>query len=210
VAEFDQEIAELAARYGAPRRVDAPIHDGFFDPIHNPDRVGEVCMVVRRSNGKVLLSIKTFYPRGAYRLPTGGIRHGERILDALLRETAEETGLETQLRRFLAAIAYWPAGGSRGAKPPAPLFHTFAFLLDETGGRLEARDEAERIEGYVEVDPAQLDEVADRLEHVTSAASVDIGGDWADWGRFRAVVHRVVWESLSDERFTREERNRQP
>jgi len=198
VAEFDREIAELAARYGAPRRVDAPIRDGFFDPIHDPDRVGEVCMVVRRPNGKVLLSIKTFYPRGAYRLPTGGIHHGERILDALLRETAEETGLETRLRRFLAAIAYLPAGGSRGAKPPAPLFHTFAFLLDESGGRLEARDEAERIEEYLEVDPAQLGAVADRLEQVTSSPSVDIGGDWADWGRFRAVVHRVVREALAE------------
>src|SRR2546425_1084616 len=115
MTEFDREIAELAARYGEPLRVDAPIHDGFFDPIHNPDRVGEVCMVVRRPNGKILLSIKTFYPRGAYRLPTGGIHHGERILDALRRETAEETGLETQLRRFLAAIH---SRGARGQGPP--------------------------------------------------------------------------------------------
>ena len=202
MTEFDREIAELAARYGEPLRVDAPIHDGFFDPIHNPDRVGEVCMVVRRPNGKILLSIKTFYPRGAYRLPTGGIHHGERILDALRRETAEETGLETQLRRFLAVIHY----RSRLSPNGAPIFHTFAFLLDETGGKLEARDEAERIEEYVEVDPAQLGEVASRLEQVTTAPSVEIGGDWADWGRFRAVVHRVVWERLSDERFTREER----
>ena len=195
MTEFDQEVAELAGRYGEPRRVDATINDGFFDPIHNPDRVGEVCMIVRRPNRKVLLSIKTFYPRGAYRLPTGGIHHGEGIFDALVRETLEETGLETTIRRFLAAIAYRPRSSPDGP----PIFHTFAFLLDEVGGMLEARDREERIEEYREVDPAELLAVADGLERVTSMHSVDIGGDWADWGRFRAVAHRVVHEALAKE-----------
>ncbi|OLC12679.1 MAG: hypothetical protein AUH44_00110 [Chloroflexi bacterium 13_1_40CM_68_15] len=195
MTEFDQEVAELAARYGEPRRVDATINDGFFDPIHNPDRVGEVCMIVRRPNRKVLLSIKTFYPRGAYRLPTGGIHHGEGIFDALVRETLEETGLETTIRRFLAAIAYRPLSSPDGP----PIFHTFAFLLDEVGGMLEARDREERIEEYREVDPAELPAVADGLERVTSMHSVDIGGDWADWGRFRAIAHRVVHEALAKE-----------
>ena len=195
--DFGPEIAELAARYGEPRRIEALIHDGFLDPIHKPDRVGEVCMVVLRPSGNVLLAIKTFYPRGAYRLPTGGIRLGERILDALLRETAEETGLDTAVRRFLAHVIYRPADGSLSSASGAPLFHTFAFLLDETGGTLGVQDEAERIEEFVEVAPSRLVEVAERLERVTSARSEDIGGDWADWGRFRAVVHRVVHEALA-------------
>src|SRR2546427_9724952 len=97
-------------------------------------------MVIRRPNGNVLLAIKTFYPRNAYRLPTGGVRHGERILDALLRETAEETGLETVVRRFLAHVTYRGTAASLGAPPSAPLFNTFAFLLDETGGTPRARD----------------------------------------------------------------------
>ena len=195
--DFGPEIAELAARYGEPRRIEALINDGFLDPIHKPDRVGEVCMVIRRPSGNVLLAIKTFYPRGAYRLPTGGIRHGERILDALLRETSEETGLETVVRRFLAHVTYRATDALSGPEPAAALFHTFAFLLDETGGTLGARDLAERIEGFTEIDPARLVEVAERLERVTSSPSADIGGDWADWGRFRAVVHRVVHEALA-------------
>lgn len=150
-------------------------------------------MVIRRPNGMLLLAIKTFYPRGAYRLPTGGIGVGEPILGALTRETAEETGLETTIRRFLAAIAY----RSDAAKTGEPVFRTFAFLLDETGGTLGARDESERIEEFIEVDPGELTAVADRLERVTSLPSTEIGGDWADWGRFRAVVHRVVHDALS-------------
>jgi serine/threonine protein kinase len=40
-------------------------------------------------------------------------------------------------------------------------------------------------------------QVADALDHIASAPSKDIGGDWADWGHFRAVVHRVVYEQLA-------------
>jgi len=84
-ADTRREIAELAHRYGEPRVIDAMIDDGFDDPIRRRDRYGEVLMAVRRPSGKLLLAIKTFYPRGAYRLPTGGIHHGESIHDALLR-----------------------------------------------------------------------------------------------------------------------------
>jgi len=191
LTELDEEIALIAARFGEPRRVDALIRP-FFDPIQRPDRFAEVCMVIRRRNGKVPLSIKTFYPRGAYRLPTGGIHHGERILDALRRETEEETGLETVTERFLAWITYRPVS----APDAPPLFHTFAFLLDEVGGRFHTRDLEEQIEEWFEVEPAALGDVADRLDRITSAPSHEIGGDWADWGHFRAVVHRVVHEEL--------------
>ena len=191
MTELEKEIALIAARFGEPRRVDALVRP-FFDPIQRPDRFAEVCMVIRRRNGKVPLSIKTFYPRGAYRLPTGGIHHGERILDALSRETEEETGLETVTERFLAWITYRPVS----APDAPPLFHTFAFLLDEVGGRFHTRDLEEQIEEWLEVEPAALGDVADRLDRVASAPSNEIGGDWADWGHFRAVVHRVVHEEL--------------
>ena len=192
MTELEEEIALIAARFGEPRRVDALIRP-FFDPVQRPDRFAEVCMVIRRRNGNVPLSIKTFYPRGAYRLPTGGIHHGERILDALRRETEEETGLETVTERFLAWITYRPVS----APDAPPLFHTFAFLLDEVGGRFHTRDLEEQIEEWFEVEPAALGDVADRLDQVASAPSKEIGGDWADWGHFRAVVHRVVHEELA-------------
>jgi len=191
LTELDTQIAELAVRYGEPRRVEATVRP-FFDPIQRPDRFAEVCLVIRRPNGKIPLSIKTFYPRGAYRLPTGGIHRGERILDALLRETDEETALEIEVRRFLAWITYRDV--SRPLSPP--LFHTFAFLLDEVGGTLKTRDEEEQIEDWIEIEPAALSDVADRLDRIASAPSKDIGGDWADWGHFRAVVHRAVSEAL--------------
>lgn len=180
-----REVDDLARRFGEPLRTDATIADGFMDPIRRPDRVGEVCMVIRRPAGTLLVSTKTFYPPGAYRLPTGGIDVGEGIETALAREAHEETGLTVAVRRFLAAISYRTAGGET-------VFHTFAFLLDELGGTLGSLDPHEEILDYREVDPAELTALADRLERLRSAPSEKIDGDWADWGRFRAVVHRAV------------------
>lgn len=187
------ELAELARRYGAPRRIHAPIEDRFDDPIRKEDRFGEVCMVVRRPNGKLLLSIKTFYPRGAYRLPTGGIHHGEGVYDALVREAHEETGLEVEVRRFIAHLSYPPARDVDAT----PLFHTFAFLLEERGGTLGAIDTTEQIEDWREVTVDELPHVADFLENLGTQGTRDIGGDWRAWGKFRAPVHRVVYDALS-------------
>ena len=191
MTELDEEVAELARRFGTPRRVDAVIRTSF-DPVQNPDRFAEVCMVIRRLDGRLLLAIKTFYPRGAYRLPTGGIHHGERIGDALRREIEEETGLQTETKRFLAWISYRPVSAPEGP----PVFHTFAFLVQEVGGSFHTSDVEEQIEDWIEVEPAALGDVADRLDRIASATSEDIGGDWAEWGHFRAIVHRVVHEEL--------------
>ena len=191
-AEVRREIAELSQRYGEPRVIEATIHDGFDDPIRRRDRYGEVLMAVRRPNGKLLVAIKTFYPRGAYRLPTGGIHHGESIHDALLRETHEETGLDTVVRRFLATIAY----RGRSAPTEPPLFHTFAFLLDELGGTLGALDKGERIEAWREMTTAELRDQAAALERIATQGTAGIGGSWADWGRFRAIAQRAVADAL--------------
>lgn len=184
-----REVDDLAGRFGEPLRVEATIPDGSMDPIRRPDRIGEVCMVIRRPTGTLLVSTKTFYPPGAYRLPTGGIDVGERVEAALAREAHEETGLEVAVRRFLAAITYRTPRGET-------VFHTFAFLLDELGGTLGPLDPHEEILDYREVDPSELKPMAERLAALRSEPSEKIAGDWADWGRFRAVVHRVVAETI--------------
>ena len=183
------EIRRLGAAFGAPIVREVALDDVRFDPVGAPDRIAEVCMAVRRPNGKLLLSIKTFYPRGAYRLPTGGIHDGEPIFEALLRETREETGLEVVPRRFLAALTYLHGTGG------PPVFHTFAFLLHETGGTLGSLDPAERIEDWMEIEAAELRDVAATLDAIPDRATPEID-NWSAWGRFRAVVHRVVQEAL--------------
>ena len=187
--DFEVEIAGLAGRWGTPLRVIAELDDVSFDPIHDPTRTGEVLMAVRRPNGRLLLSIKTFYPRAGWRLPTGGIHPGESIAVALEREMLEETGLQHDVPRFLAAIEYRARGERRAA------FRTFCFLLPETGGTLAALDESEQIEAFREIEPEELLTVAATLEAIDPAG--ELGEHWAGWGRFRAVAHRAVHRALA-------------
>lgn len=190
-AAMHQEIAELTGRFGAPVGRDVVLDDIAFDPVGNPSRFAEVCMVVRRPTGKLLLSIKTFYPRGAYRLPTGGIDRDEPILDAVVRETLEETGLRLEPVRFLAMLMYrdGPAG--------PPVFHTFAFLLDDPAGApVTPLDLHEQIESYLEVPVDELPSFARRLARIAADGAPGIA-NWDAWGRFRAPVHDAVFEALT-------------
>jgi len=185
------EIVQLSQRYGQPleRLVTLPTKK-LFDPLNKKDRYGEVCMVVRRKNGRLLTMTKTYYPPKGYRLLTGGIDHGERIFDALLRETAEETGLEVTVNRFLAAVAYRMKGKE------VPRFFTFAFLLDEVSGTLGVIDEGEQVEDFREIEIDELPVVADRLEHIGANNSKKIEGNWHDWGHFRSTIHTLVYEAM--------------
>lgn len=190
---IQDELEQLAQRYGQPvvRAVELDVTH-LFDPLTRLDgRYGEVCMVVRRPNGHLLTMKKTFYPENAYRLPTGGVNHGESIQEALLRETAEETNLQVNISRFLAVVGYRVA--SQGAEP---VFYTFAFLLDEIGGTLDAVDEHERIEAFREIEPDDLRARAEFFDALRSRYSQEIDGEWGEWGHFRAVIHRLVGEAL--------------
>lgn len=187
-----QELTALAGRFDQPlvhfAELDSP---ELFDPLDNPDRYGEVCMVVRRPDGHLITAKKTFYPPNGHRLLTGGIHHGEAVLDALLRETREETSLDVVVRRFLAAVAYHLPG-----QPEQPVFYTFAFLLDEMGGTLECVDENEFLEYFREIMPDELPERAQFLASLEPVFSSDLNAEWRAWGRFRAVIHRLVFETL--------------
>jgi 8-oxo-dGTP pyrophosphatase MutT (NUDIX family) len=199
---IEAELATLSAQYGAPiRRTVSLPNEGLFDPLGKPDRYGEVCMVIRRLDGTLLTARKTFYPPEAYRLLTGGIEHGEAIYDALLRETEEETGLDVAVRRFLAAIDYSleraPGKPNTRPKPTNHSFHTFAFLLDELGGTLACYDPHERVEDFRDVAVADLPAMARQLRSLGQDFDPAIHGRWRDWGRFRAVIHEVVHEALT-------------
>jgi 8-oxo-dGTP pyrophosphatase MutT (NUDIX family) len=186
------EIAAIAARYGQPVIVNSTlrIRSMFGALDERPARVAEVVPVIQRPGGKLLTMTKCSYPADAYRLPSGGIHKGEPIVDALLRETYEETGLKVSVERFLAIIRYQVivASGRTGR------FTSFAFLV-QGSGPLDPKDENERIAGFREVAAGALWELAGFLENMKP----DGDGDWSDWGRYRAVVHRVVAGILAPE-----------
>ena len=66
--------------------------------VRRPAMYGVKCIV---SNGDALVLVRHAYGNHAWELPGGGIKRGERPLDAARREMAEELGIETDDWRSL-------------------------------------------------------------------------------------------------------------
>ncbi len=146
-------------------------------------RRAEVVLALQRGTDRYVLHTKEFYPRGTYRLLTGGIKLGEDLLAAVEREAVEETGLDVSIDRFLAVLDYRFRHDGQTVD-----FRSYVFSLSDSGGAIHANDTEEGISGYREVAAKDLVQTAEALERLPA--------DWIDWGRFRAVAHRVTWEIL--------------
>ena len=194
--ERQRELADLAQRYGQPliEVADASAYEGYLRSFRMEKRVGEACMVIRRPNGRLLTMTKPFYPQGIYRLPTGGIDRGEAILHGLLRETEEETSLTVEVQRFLALAVY--TRRDTDIPPEWREYATYAFLLDEVGGALHVQDEHEQIAGFREILPDDLPDIVRELDTLGGDYNDELKAGIGDWGHYRAVIHRLVWQAL--------------
>jgi len=153
------------------------------------ERRGEIVLAALNGDRKVLLHTKSFYPNGIYRLPTGGIRFNEPVLDALQRETLEETGFKV-IAPWLLAISLCEFCHEKERVP----FISYIFKLSVDDDTPVAQDEHERITGFKWVPPEELDSVSIEL--------TNLSGEWRDWGNFRAIAHKIVAEKLSDGRLS--------
>ncbi len=165
-------LEDLAARYGQPKRITRELPSVAFPPV-SERKYGEVCMAILRPNGRFLLQTKKSYPGAVMRLPSGGIKAGEDIEHALLREVWEETNLTVTIDRFVAVLRYH----DRSTKPS---FRTHLFLLCEIDGELMSNDPSEKISDWCEVLPDELRTYADKLSQLEPT--------WNDWGLFRAAA----------------------
>jgi len=172
-----RDLGWLRKRYGKFPLIEATLANGDFAPVRGGGRRAEVGMAIRRPSGGILLQTKAFYPAGTYRLPTGGIKDGEDVEHALLREVHEESNLDVEIERLVAVIDHAVLDGK------AP-FRSYVFLLRETGGTLKVNDPDEQISGWDERDVAGLARAAHDLRNLE--------GTWRRWGQFRAVALEVL------------------
>lgn len=158
--------------------VTAPFFDDFVRSLRQRARRGEVVLLLRRSDGHLLLHTKSFYPEGAFRLLSGGILPGESVLAAAQREIREETGLAPATLRPLGLLSVTFRHGRHRR-----FFHSWLVLADGEGDPRPG-DAGERISGFRWVPPEAIAEVAGRLRSLPPV--------WADWGRFRALAHEAA------------------
>jgi 8-oxo-dGTP pyrophosphatase MutT (NUDIX family) len=200
-----EELAALRVYWGngpeehAALEVDDPFLTGNNQLLASNGRRAEICYVMHTGSPAtgVLLHIKTFYPPGAFRLPTGGIHQGESVWDTLGREIFEETGLtvgtgdgQVEVQRFLGVLAYDLQHRSLGRIVP---FATYHFLVRmPAGAQLAPQDADESIGGWLWRPASELWQVAAELERVHERST-----GWGDWGRYRALSHRFVAHSLT-------------
>lgn len=183
-------LDEAVGRYGQPKMETFCYQPsiggwGYFQRVCKK-RTGEVLLVLQRPNGYCLLHTKSFYPSGAYRLLSGGIKAGEDLLTAVRRETQEETGLEPPIERFLGILKHRFL-----AKGQSPLeFTSYVFLLKLGDETPTAQDADESISGFREVPLQSLDQVAEQL--------ASLADGWHDWGCFRARPHTFVLQALKE------------
>ncbi len=90
-------------------------------------------------NDNVLLVERTTEPfLGHNVLPGGFVDYGERVKEAVIRETFEETGLRTKVMAFVGIY-------DNPKRDPRGRTISLAFLLKRTGGRIRESNETRNI-----------------------------------------------------------------
>lgn len=174
----DALITDVTVRYASP---------GYFNRLKNVvqhDRRGEVVFCVIRSNGRMIATTCSEYPKDIYRVPTGGIGHDEDILEAVFREVKEELGLEVKIRSFGGVVRI-----RFEHENDQVMFYSYIFILDEVGGRLLEDASDDEISEVRELDMEGLAKIVRSLE--------GIKGKWQDWGQFRYVTSNAVLQHLN-------------
>ncbi|MEW6723300.1 MAG: NUDIX hydrolase [Bacillota bacterium] len=134
------------------------------------------------SGRQVIVTRVRDYPTGVYRVPSGGIDHGERPEEAARREATEELGLVARVAAFIGLIDFHHIFAGREL-----VFPSFAFLLTSSGGDFAQRTHDE-IADFHPADAGELWQYVDRLR--------SIGGTMQAWGAFRSASTALVADFL--------------
>jgi len=186
----EKEFTELCKKFNTAGRIeDVTVrykNSSFFNKMRASilrDRRGEVVFCVIREDGRIIAITCSEYPQGIFRIPTGGIGHGEDIESAVYREVKEELGLDVEIDKFAGVIRIRFEHSDEHV-----MFYSYIFLLTEKGGRLllDASDDE-----ISEVRVVSHDELAEIAEQLNS-----IQGKWSDWGKFRYVTSKAVHNVL--------------
>lgn len=97
------------------------------------------CSIVK-IDGRVILLKRAIDPqRGKWVLPGGYVDRGEEVSTGALRETEEECGLRTRIKRLLGVYSY-----------PGRMAVVVVYVADYVSGDLRAADESDEVGLYLQ------------------------------------------------------------
>lgn len=136
-----------------------------------------LCLIYR--DDRILLQNRIKKDWRGYTLPGGHIEPGESVVESVIREMKEETGLAISQPR-LCGIKQFPIDGGR--------YIVFLFKTDRFTGELRSSDEGE-MEWVSRADVGKLSSVAD-LEALLTVMERD------DMTEFRYVISDDQWKAI--------------
>ncbi|MBN2852457.1 MAG: NUDIX hydrolase [Clostridia bacterium] len=185
----DREFKDLTQKYSGShciRQVDLTFKNSrFFENMRKGienDRRGEVVFCVFMNNKVIAIRSKE-YPEGVFRIPTGGIRYGEDIEKAVLREVKEELGIKTVIRSFEGVLKMKISHLRKSV-----LFYSYLFFLDYVEGNL--------LEDATEDEVSEVRLVSLQELYGVSNFLLTLQSFWEDWGRFRHESTSFTYEMI--------------
>ncbi len=136
-----------------------------------------LCLIYR--DDRILLQNRIKKDWRGYTLPGGHIEPGESVVESVIREMKEETGLAISQPR-LCGIKQFPIDGGR--------YIVFLFKTDRFTGELHSSDEGE-MEWVSRADVGKLSSVAD-LEALLTVMERD------DMTEFQYVISDDQWKAI--------------
>lgn len=145
----------MEKKYGRPRevRLSQEIGAGEMKIVRASRRRArshDVTLFIFNEEGNLAVVRKPFYPPGAFRAPSGGVRPGEDFEAGAKREALEETGLEVELLHYVLKVSADFVSG--GHQEP---WTSYVFIARAVGGHLHPID-TEEIEDAQWVSPEDL------------------------------------------------------
>jgi len=99
------QIKDIEKRFGKPKRtkMEFALDEREFGNLlksMGDGRDSDITLVIFKDQ-KVVVIAKPWYPRGLYRLPSGGWKPDESFEDCAVREGYEETGTKFELQKYI-------------------------------------------------------------------------------------------------------------
>lgn len=177
--------AILRERYGEPRLLtwDGEISDVEWGvATYNPTRFHDVTLFILDPQERLALIRKPHFALDVWRPPGGGVKPGEDVTEAAVREALEETGLHVELERYLVETSVVFRNGGRELP-----WTTHVLLARTRDTELAPNDPGE----IAEARWGTLDELAGPLREILLATGR------AFW-RYRVALHDAALQALRE------------